>query len=258
MSRSGLARALALVAILLTTCARAQEHEQPETRSPVGGVVSPEGAMIFYAAHGRDEACGVNCSDWIAAEGAVQWDTYKRLFAFLDRFGAQRKMPVVLNGWGEGDLKAAMSLGKIIRSRGLDVSAGTTVVARCAKATDADCFALKRSGEPLDAKLDTTFVECDIVCVVVLAGGVHRSLPADAKIVISGMQVKSRMTPNVSPEASQGLRNYYDDLLGLYLHQMGVDPQIVAIMERDSKTRRTTTLSNNDWLKLRLVTGLAL
>ena len=68
MSRSGLARALALVAILLTTCARAQEHEQPETRSPVGGVVSPEGAMIFYAAHGRDEACGVNCSDWIAAE----------------------------------------------------------------------------------------------------------------------------------------------------------------------------------------------
>jgi hypothetical protein len=255
MSRVHVACTL-IVAILLTTCARAQDREQP-ARPPVGGVVSPEGAMIFYAAHGRDEACGVNCADWIAAEGTVEWDTFKRLFAFLDRFG-QRKMPVVLDVRGGGDLKAAMSLGKIIRSRGLDVSAGTTVVAGCAKLADADCFALKRGGEPLDAKLDTSFVECDLVCVVVLAGGVHRSLPADAKIVISGMQIKNRLAPNVAPEQSQGLRNYYDDLLGLYLHQMGVDPQIVAIMERDSKTRRTTTLSNNDWLRLGLVTGLAL
>jgi hypothetical protein len=29
-------------------------------------------------------------------------------------------------------------------------------------------------------------------------------------------------------------------------------------MDRDSKTHRATTLTNNDWLKLGLVTGLAL
>jgi hypothetical protein len=252
MSRSGLTRALALAAALFATCARAQDAARP----PVGGVASPEDAMIFYAAHGGEEACGNNCSDWIAAEGKVEWDTFKRLFAFLDRFGA-RKM-LVLNVKDGGDLKAAMSLGKIVRERKLDTGAGTTTVAGCAKLTDADCFALKRGGAPLDARLDISSVECDLVCVVVLAGGVHRTLPADAKIVIGGMQIKSRLAPNVSPDASQGLRNYYDDLLGLYLSQMGVNPQIVTIMERDSKTRRTTTLSNNDWLKLGLVTGLAL
>jgi hypothetical protein len=252
MSRSGLARALALVVALLATCARAQDTARP----PVGGVTSPEGAMIFYAAHGGEDACGNNCSDWIAAEGNVEWDTFKRLFAFLDRLGA-RKM-LVLNVKDAGDLKAAMSLGKIIRERKLDASAGTTVVAGCAKLTDADCFALKRGGAPLDARLDTSSVECDLVCVVVLAGGVHRTLPADAKVMIGGLQIRNRVAPNVSPESSQGLRTYFNDQLELYLSQMGVNPQIVSIMDRDSKTHRSTPLSNNDLLKLGLVTGLAL
>src|SRR5215472_1500380 len=98
--------ALVVCLALVATCARAQEKTQQEPARPaVGGVTSPQGAMIFYAAHGGDEACGAHCSDWIAAEGAVQWDTFKRLFAFLDRFG-QSKAPVVLNVWGEGDLKA--------------------------------------------------------------------------------------------------------------------------------------------------------
>jgi hypothetical protein len=187
----------------------------------------------------------------------VQWDTFKRLFAFLDRFGAH-KMPLVLNVWGGGDVKTAMSLGRIVRQRGLDVSAGTTVVAACAKATEADCFALKRGGQPLDAKIDNTFVECDLICVLVLAGGVHRSLPADAKVVIGGMDIRNRLAPNVAPEHDQGMHSYYDEQLALYLSQMGVNPQIVAIMERDSKTHRATSLTNNDWLKLGLVTGLAL
>jgi hypothetical protein len=248
---------LALVAALFASCARAQDREQPETRPPVGGVASPENAMILYAAHGGDEACGADCSDWIAAEGVVQWDSFKRLFAFLDRFGA-RKMPLVLNVWGAGDLKAAMSLGRIIRERKLDVTAGATVVAGCAKLADADCFALKRGGAPLDAKLDTASVECDLVCVLVLAGGVHRTLPADAKVVIGGMEMRNRVAPNMSTESSQGLRSYYDDQIGLYLSQMGVNPQIVDIIDRDSKIHRSTQLTNSDWLKLGLVTGLAL
>lgn len=258
MLRTGLISALVFCAALSATCARAQDKTQQDpARPPVGGVISPQGSMIFYAAHGGDESCGAHCSDWIAAEGVVQWDTFKRLFAFLDRFGAH-KAPVVLNVWGGGDIKVATALGRIIRQRGLDTSAGTTVVAGCAKATDADCFALKRGGEPLDAKIDTTFVECDLVCVLVLAGGVHRSLPADAKVVIGGMDIRNRLAPNVSSEHDRGLHTYYDEQVELYLSQMGVDPQIVGIMERDSKAHKATTLTNNDWLKLGLVTGLAL
>src|SRR5581483_608821 len=249
--------ALVLVAALSATCARAQDRGQLAPRPSVGGVTSPENAMIFYAAHGGSGACGANCSDWIAAEGSVQWDTFKRLFDFLDRFGAH-KAPVVLNVWGEGDLKAAMSLGRILREKRLDASAGATDVAGCANLAAADCFALKRGGAPLDAKLDISSVQCDLICVLVLAGGVHRSLPADAKVVIGRTYIRNRVAPNVSQDTRQGLHTYYDEQIELYLSQMGVNPQIVDIIDRDNKTGRSTQLSNSDWLKLGLVTGLAL
>jgi hypothetical protein len=253
MSRSGLFGALVIVAALCATSARSQNDLRP----PVGGVSSPEDAMIFYQAHGGDEACGANCTDWIAAEGAIQWDTFKRLFAFLDRFG-QNKRPLVLDIRGPADLKTAMSLGKIIRDRGLDVRVGTTRVAKCASAPEADCFALKRAGQPLDASVDTSAVECDFACVIVLAGGVHRSLPADAGVVIGSSRIRSRLAPNVSQDIKQDLSIYYNEQIELYLAQMGISPEIVGIIDRNAKNHQATRLSNEQCLRLGIVTGLAL
>jgi hypothetical protein len=58
---------------------------QTAARPPVGGIGELPDAMIFYVAHGAADACGPGCSDWIAAEGRVEWDTLKRLIAILDR-----------------------------------------------------------------------------------------------------------------------------------------------------------------------------
>jgi hypothetical protein len=57
-----------VMATLLAAPARSQDAARPQ----VGGVISPPDAMIFYLAHGRDGACGPNCSEWIAAEGVVE------------------------------------------------------------------------------------------------------------------------------------------------------------------------------------------
>src|SRR5580693_1173947 len=91
MARSGListlmVMAVLVMAILLAPAARSQDAARP----PVGGVISPPDAMIFYLAHGPDGVCGPNCSEWIAAEGVVEWDTFKRLFAFAGRLGRGR------------------------------------------------------------------------------------------------------------------------------------------------------------------------
>src|SRR5438477_11001694 len=102
MSRSGLAIAFTVLATLLAASARAENEGRPAT----GGVASPTGAMVFYLAHGREGSCGPNCSEWIAAEGVVEWDTFKRLFAFLQHLG-DRKAPVVLDVRGAGDLNVA-------------------------------------------------------------------------------------------------------------------------------------------------------
>src|SRR5689334_12748676 len=118
---------------------------QTVARPPIGDYGSPPDAMIFYVAHGASEACGPGCSDWIAAEGTVQWDSHKRLIAILDRQGG-RKLPLVINTRGEANLSVAVSLGRILRDRGLDTMEGATLVGACAGKPDADCFALKRPG----------------------------------------------------------------------------------------------------------------
>lgn len=257
MPRSGLINTLIVTAILVVTIllappARAQDGLRP----PVGGVISPADAMIFYLARGPDGACGQNCSKWIAAEGIVEWDTFKRLFAFAARLG-ERKLPVILNVWGESDLKVAMSLGKIIRDRGLDVSVGKTVVAGCVDATEVACIALKRSGKPLDAAIDTSAVECDIVCLLILSGGVHRTLPADAKIIIGPTHVRDRLAPNVSEERQKGLLAYYGDQYRIYLKQMGVATDVVGIIEQNAASGRATQILRAEWLRLGIVTGPA-
>jgi hypothetical protein len=253
MGRSVLVSVFMIVMAPLVLPARSQDSARP----PVGGVSSPQGAMNFYLAHGQPGACGSDCSDWIAAEGVVQWDTFKRLLAVIERLG-NRKLPIVLNDWGDGNLNVAVTLGKIIREHGLDVSAGATVAADCAKATEADCLALKRSGKPVNAGIDTALVECDITCVLVMAGGVHRTLPADARVVIGAMQISSRLAANVSAECRQELQTHYGDQFRLYLTQMGVHPEVADIIDRNSETRRATQLSSSDWLRLGIATALAL
>jgi hypothetical protein len=249
MSRSRLLSGLILIATLLALAARAEE----EMRPPVGGVASPSSAMIFYLAHGPDGACGPNCADWIAAEGVVEWDTFKRLLAFLARSG-DRKVPVVLHVWGAGNLEVAMSLGKIIREHGLDVSVGTTVVGECANVAEAQCFALKRGGTPLDARIDTSRAGCDVVCVLILAGGVHRMLPANAVVAIGPTHIRNRLAPNVSEERQKGLEVRFGDRYRLYLTKMGVRAEIADIIDRSRESGSATQLSRDDWSRLFLVT----
>jgi hypothetical protein len=246
-----------LAVLLLWVFCFQPAHSQDGTRPSVGGVSSPANAMIFYLARGPLGACGPNCSEWIAAEGTVQWDTYKRLLALLDRLG-NREPPVVFKGRGEGDLKVATAIGRIIRKRGLDVSAGSTVVSQCASTTEAECFGLKRSGGPLAARIDSSSVECDLACVFLLAGGVERTLPADSKVVINSAQVRNRLGTSVSAEHQEGLKAYYSQQFRLYLTQMGVRPELVDIIDRNSDLGRATRLSPNECLRLGLVTALAL
>ena len=77
-----------LVSLVAAVFAQAETPQRPA----VGGIGSLPDAMIFYVAHGPAGACGQGCSEWIAAEGTVQWDTHKRLLNILDR-QAGRKLP---------------------------------------------------------------------------------------------------------------------------------------------------------------------
>jgi hypothetical protein len=240
---------------LLVALAATPSLAQTTARPPIGGFgsASPD-AMIFYVAHGANGACGPNCSDWIAAEGAVQWDTYKRLINILDRQNG-RKPPVVINASGLSNLNVAVSLGRILHERGFDTTEGVTEVAACKDKPDADCFALKRPGGPLEATLTTKSATCDIACVLILAGGIHRSLPAGTRVILTGTAIHNRLAPNVSDEHRESLTSIFGEQFRLYLREMGVDTELIDIVDRNNEQQRATEVPASDWTRLHLVTG---
>ena len=242
-----------LTALVAAGVAQAQTPQRP----PVGGIGSPPNAMIFYVARGAPGTCGPGCSEWIAAEGTVQWDTHKRLLAILDR-QAGRKLPVVIHSWGESNLNVAASLGRILRDRGIDTTAGPTEVESCNGKPEAECFALKRPGGPLDAKVNAPDVPCDLACVLMLAGGVHRSLPTGIKMILSGMFIRNRLAPNVSEERREGLTALYGEQFRRYLRDMGVEPELLDIVDGNSETRRQIEMPPSEWIRLRIVTASSL
>ncbi|MFB9265644.1 hypothetical protein ACFFWD_21245 [Bradyrhizobium erythrophlei] len=250
-------RGVILGGLLMLAAGIAQAQTRPpiqaQTRPPIGGFGSPQGAMIFYVAHGATDACGPGCSDWIAAEGTVQWDTYKRLLAILDRQSG-RKLPIVINSWGESNLNVAVSIGRILRDRGIDATVAATEVDACNGKAEADCFALKRPGGPLDAKERLADVTCDLACVLMLAGGVRRSLPAGGRVILSGMSIHNRLAPNVSAEQRESLTVKFTEQFRKYLADMGVEPGLIDLVESNSTAGRHVEIPASEWSKLHLVT----
>jgi hypothetical protein len=237
---------------LLWLAASAASAQAP-LRPPVGGIGSPPDAMIFYIAHGAPDSCGPGCADWIAAEGTVQWDTHKRLFNVFERHAGQ-KLPVIIHVWGESNLNVATSLGRILRDRGIDTTIGATEVEACQGKSEAECFALKRSGGPLTARLRPQAEPCDLTCVIMLAGGVRRSLPAGTKVIVTGMILRNRLAPNVSQEARDTLPERYGEQFRKYLRDMGVETELLDIADRQTEARRTVEVPPSEWTRLHIVT----
>jgi hypothetical protein len=239
-----------LTGLLAAGFAQAQMPQRP----PVGGIGSPPDAMIFYVAHGAAGACGPGCSEWIAAEGIIQWDTYKRLLAILDR-QAGRKLPVIIHSWGESNLNVATSLGRILRDRGIDTTAGSTEVEACNGKSELECFDLKRAGGPLDARINLSETRCDLGCVLMLAGGVHRSLPPGTRMILTGMFIRNRLAPNVSEERREGLTARFGEQFRMYLRDMGVEPELLDIIDRNPEPGRGIEMPPSEWTRLRIVTA---
>jgi len=242
----------------MSLVAAALAQAQAPQRPPVGGIGSPPDAMIFYVALGANGACGPGCADWIAAEGVVQWDTHKRLIAILDR-QTGRKLPVVIHSWGESNLNVATSLGRTLRDRGIDATAGPTEVEACAGKSEAECFALKRRGGPLEAKVNLPdTAPCDLACVLMLAGGVHRSLPPGTRVILSGMSIHNRLAPNVSEERREGLTALFGEQFRTYLRTMGVETELLDMVDKSSQSGRRIEIPPSEWMRLHLVTAVSL
>ena len=95
---------------------------------------------------------------------------------------------------------------------------------------------------------------CDLTCVLMLAGGVHRSLPPGTRVVLSGMFLHNRMAPNVSQEARDTLPDRFGEQFRKYLRDMGVETELLDIVDRQAESKRSVEMPPSEWARLHIIT----
>ncbi len=133
--------------------------------------------MTFFVATGEADACGSGCEAWIAADGKIDLDAAQRLRKLLAKL-ARRRLPIFLHSGG-GSVLGAIELGRLIRSRNIEVGVARTVPTECSRdrLSDKSCEMLKRSGKDFVSELDSNGAMCNSACVLTLSGGAVRSVP---------------------------------------------------------------------------------
>ncbi|HUI97533.1 MAG TPA: hypothetical protein VLX44_17390, partial [Xanthobacteraceae bacterium] len=136
--------------------------------------------IAFFVARGEADACGRDCAEWIAADGAIDLGAPQRLRALLDRLG-RRKLPIYFHSPG-GSITGALAIGRLLRARGLTAGVAWTVPQGCDPKVqrEASCDRLKRSGRELPAQLDPAHTMCNSACVYAFVGAAVRRLAPGA------------------------------------------------------------------------------
>jgi hypothetical protein len=182
--------------------------------------------MRFVVVRGRDPLCNPDCPEWISAEGAITPQTPQRLRQLLATLG-NRRPPVVISSRG-GDLFSALTAGRLIHERKLDVAVARTNIVGC-DPPEAGCLADNGAYVGLTSDVG---VECDSACALMLAGGAKRLVDPKARLSMYSMGQKQ--------------------IVKAYLEEMAINPGLFAAIEQSSVERQ---LEPDTMLKVGLTTG---
>jgi hypothetical protein len=217
------------------SAAPASKRAAPETSAPR----SPP--IAFFLAKGDANACGVGCSEWIAADGAIDTGADDRLRALLRKLGG-RKLPIFFHSPG-GAVPAGLAIGRLLRQHGLTAGVGWTVPAGCdpKQQHEPACDKLKRSGRELVAVLDTGRTMCNSSCAFALVGAAVREVGAGVGLGVHSSSVSFLLkridgaghvtiTPTqVAPKVERkALENVYVTISS-YLREMDISPDLLAV-----------------------------
>ena len=211
---------------------------KPATPDTKSGPLPPP--IVFFVARGDPNACGVDCREWIAAEGTIDTGADNRLRALLKKLGG-RKLPIFFHSPG-GSVQTGLAIGRLMRERGLTAGVGWTVPAGCDPKDQREpaCDRLKRSGRDLVAVLDTGHAMCNSSCVYALVGAATREVGAGIQLGVHSSAISftlqridagghvTRVPTHVAPSVERkALQGGYDKIAA-YLRDMGIAPGLLA------------------------------
>lgn len=143
--------------------------------------------MRFVLVRSSDPKCGLDCPEWIAAQGTITPDTQKIFRQLLDTVGG-RRLPLIVSSPG-GDFLSALAIGRLIRDRKLDVAIARTDFTGC-KPQDKGCAPTNGfyPGVVTDAGAG-----CDAACPIMLAGGVRRFVGPHVPVSVQSLAFAERI-----------------------------------------------------------------
>jgi hypothetical protein len=195
---------------------------------------------------GPDSSCGDHCRLYIAASGAITADTPNRFLAFAKN----RKLGgglVVLDSDG-GSVHGAIALGREIRRLGLDTTVGRLADLKGSPAGTAIARA--------------TFVpraDCESMCSFVLLAGVHRSVPADARVMVHQIWLGDRREdPIAANYSAEDLVLVQRDIgkLAMYTAEMGASMDVLDLALRIPPWEPMHVMSRDEIQRLRVATEM--
>ena len=244
------ARVLVVIAVALGLAAGTPAAAQAAPSSPAKPAGSPSKPpapeksetmpppVVFFLAKGDANACGVGCSEWIAADGTFDAGAEDRLRVLLKKLGG-RKPPVFFHSPG-GQVSAGLAIGRLLRQRGLTSGVGWTVPAGCdpKQRQEPACDKLRRSGRDLVAVLDAGHTMCNSSCVFALVGGAVREVGAGVQLGVHSISFAlkqvdaeghvTRKPSPMTPAAERKATDIWYGRISAYLREMGISQGLLA------------------------------
>ena len=189
------------------------------------------GAMDFAIVRSSAAGCEPLCQEWIFSDGKITADTpslFKKVLARVKN----RRLPIVIRAYG-GDALAAMAMGRMIRGRKLDVIVATTLYVGC-PVRDRSCRSEQdKSGRYRGAVISNEDY-CNSACVFILAAGQKRLLEARSSVGVHQLLPQDKLQGGKVLEVAlaKKLEVEFQEGLGKYLDEMGVDRTLLAIMDK--------------------------
>ena len=193
---------------------------------------------------GPADSCAVKCQLWISASGAITADTpqdFERFAQNHDLTGAT----VVLDSDG-GSVHGAMALGRDIRRLGLNTTVGRII--------DLDTAEQGTARGKYSPRAD-----CESMCGFVLLGGVHRTVPGEARVMVHQIWLGDRRNdPTAANYTAEDLVLVQRDVgrLAKYTIEMGGSIDLLNLALRIPPWEPMHALTPDETRRTRLATDL--
>lgn len=209
---------------------------------------------------GPAESCGPACKTFISASGAITADSgrdFARFIGGLDLKGAT----VVLDSDG-GSVLGAIALGREIRKAAFATTVGRTVDLKSdvTGSIKSDSKVGNKDGSDIRASLSPR-ADCESMCAFVLLGGVQRTVPAEARVMVHQIWLGDRRDdPTAATYSAEDLVLVQRDIgrLALFTNEMGASIDLLDLTLRIPPWEPLHAMTRDEIRRTKLVTDDAI